>query len=139
MVVEIQLNEKVLYKTTVMRRSCANCKRGYNLADINEAGIVMPPLAPRIPGKCDGCGGLLVQRADDREDVVRDRLRVYDHVTKPLLAYYGGQGKLVSFDVKKGKHDWPRLREHLEAYLEKTKDARETAKQEHGEKLKSKL
>jgi len=40
---------------------------------------------------CDACGGELVQRPDDREDVVRERLRVYDAQTAPLLDLFRGR------------------------------------------------
>ncbi len=40
---------------------------------------------------CVKCGGELVQRADDREEVIRERLRVYARDTRPLLDYYGGR------------------------------------------------
>jgi adenylate kinase len=37
---------------------------------------------------CDRCGGELYQREDDREDVIANRLHVYQEQTQPLLAYY---------------------------------------------------
>jgi adenylate kinase len=40
------------------------------------------------PERCARCGGALTQRADDREDVIRERLRVYARDTRPLLEYY---------------------------------------------------
>jgi len=93
-----------------MRRNCANCRRGYNLADIDLPGIRMTPLAPKVPGVCDSCGGPLVQRADDKEDVIKRRLKIYHEATEPLKAYYQSQNKLVTFEVRRGKKDWPLLR-----------------------------
>ncbi|MDX8408220.1 MAG: adenylate kinase [Mariprofundaceae bacterium] len=43
---------------------------------------------PRETGRCDRCGGELYQREDDREDVIANRLHVYQEQTQPLLAYY---------------------------------------------------
>jgi adenylate kinase len=43
---------------------------------------------PRVEGRCDRCGGELYQREDDREDVIVQRLRVYQEQTAPLLDYY---------------------------------------------------
>ncbi len=43
---------------------------------------------PRETGCCDRCGGELYQREDDREDVIANRLHVYQEQTQPLLAYY---------------------------------------------------
>jgi adenylate kinase len=47
---------------------------------------------PRAPGLCDECGTPLVQRADDREETVRERLRVYHRDTVELIPYYRSQG-----------------------------------------------
>jgi len=43
---------------------------------------------PRRPGRCDQCGGELYQRADDREEVISERLAVYRRQTQPVLEYY---------------------------------------------------
>jgi adenylate kinase len=53
---------------------------------------------PRRPGLCDLCGTELVQRADDREEVVRDRLRVYHEATAGLVVYYESAGLVRTVD-----------------------------------------
>jgi adenylate kinase len=60
------------------RRQCPTCKRIYNL-------LHQPP---RVPGICDDDGTPLITRKDDREEVVSERIRTYDEVTRPVLAYY---------------------------------------------------
>jgi adenylate kinase len=60
------------------RRQCPQCRRIYNL-------LQMPP---RTPGVCDDDGTPLITRKDDSEDVVTERIRTYDAVTRPVLAYY---------------------------------------------------
>ena len=60
------------------RRQCPKCKRIYNL-------LQMPP---RNPGVCDDDGTPLITRKDDSEEVVSERIRTYDEVTRPVLAYY---------------------------------------------------
>ncbi len=60
------------------RRQCPQCKRIYNL-------LQMPP---RRPGICDDDGTPLITRKDDSEEVVTERIRTYDEVTRPVLAYY---------------------------------------------------
>jgi adenylate kinase len=55
-------------------------------------------LPPKEVGKCDICGGMLVQRNDDREDTVRGRLSVYEKQTKPLIEYYSKVGLLIDID-----------------------------------------
>ena len=51
---------------------------------------------PRQPGVCDECGGALEQRADDSEEVVRNRLAVYQEQTQPLVDYYRARGVLTT-------------------------------------------
>jgi adenylate kinase len=70
----------------------------------------MPPLLPK-PSDCDKCHGQprLLQREDDTEPVVKERLLIYKSQTAPLIEYYGAQRKLQDFDVKKGIDDMPRL------------------------------
>ena len=60
------------------RRQCPQCKRIYNL-------LHQPP---RTPGICDDDGTPLITRKDDSEEVVTERIRTYDEVTRPVLAYY---------------------------------------------------
>jgi adenylate kinase len=60
------------------RRQCPKCKRIYNLLQVK----------PRVPGICDDDGTPLITRKDDSEDVVTERIRTYDEVTRPVLTYY---------------------------------------------------
>lgn len=54
---------------------------------------------PRVPGVCDVCGSTdLRRRADDTEEAVRERLRLYDEQTQPLLDYYRGRGIVREVD-----------------------------------------
>ena len=63
------------------RRQCPKCGRIYNL-------LQQPP---RKPGVCDVDSTTLVTRKDDQEDTVRERIRTYDDVTRPVLAHYQDQ------------------------------------------------
>lgn len=60
------------------RRVCSECGKIYNL-DYNPS---------RIKGKCDRCGGDLIQRDDDKEETIKRRLQVYNRETLPLVNYY---------------------------------------------------
>lgn len=53
---------------------------------------------PRVPGRCDLCGGELYQRPDDAEETVRKRIEVYMAQTMPLIDYYATMGKLTAVD-----------------------------------------
>ena len=74
----------ILMQRLTGRRTCSSCGAIYN--------IYTSP--PRIDGICDKCGGNLVQRADDNEETVINRLRVYEAQTAPLIDYYRKQGIL---------------------------------------------
>lgn len=53
---------------------------------------------PKTKGLCDKCGGTLIQRTDDRADVVRDRLAAFARQTQPLIDYYRSKGDLSEID-----------------------------------------
>jgi adenylate kinase len=69
------------------RRVCS-CGASYHIT-------ALPPKENR---KCDLCGAELIQRDDDREEIVRGRLVVYEKQTKPLTEYYEKAGLLVVVD-----------------------------------------
>lgn len=53
---------------------------------------------PKASGICDRDGGKLIQRKDDSEAVVKERLSIYHKQTAPLVEYYSSKGNLVSID-----------------------------------------
>jgi adenylate kinase len=55
---------------------------------------------PKVKGKCDKCGGELYQRADDNEETIKNRLKVYFSQTAPVLDFYSKQSKLIKVDGK---------------------------------------
>jgi adenylate kinase len=60
---------------------------------------------PKVPGICDRDGGKLVQRPDDRPEVVKERLAAYERQTKPLAEYYRRQGVLDAIDASAGMEE----------------------------------
>ena len=78
-IVNIDVDREELVRRISGRRSCPNCRAVFNVH-------AQPP---KKAGVCDACGQKLVQRADDEEATVRQRLAVYDRQTRPLLDYYG--------------------------------------------------
>src|SRR5579862_129136 len=87
-VVAIDVPVEELVKRISGRRTCRNCNEMYHVA--------FDP--PAKPGVCNKCGGELYQREDDKEETVRNRLKVYNESTKPLLDYYGKAGMLSQID-----------------------------------------
>ena len=78
-IVNIDVDREELVRRISGRRSCPNCRAVFNVH-------AQPPKKADV---CDACGQKLVQRADDEEATVRQRLAVYDRQTRPLLDYYG--------------------------------------------------
>ncbi len=66
------------------RRICKSCSANYHIKS----------KPPAVEGVCDECGGALVQRDDDKEDTIRNRLDVYRKQTEPLVRYYQDKGIL---------------------------------------------
>ena len=59
----------------------------------------MPPLGPVQEGTCDKCGGGLMQRADDNEETVKQRLETYHKETAPLIDFYKNLGILRDVNI----------------------------------------
>jgi len=73
------------------RRTCKNCGAIYNLITKK----------PKVMGICDKCGGTeLVQRADDKEEVIKSRLQVFQDTVNPVIKYYQDLGRLVRVDAE---------------------------------------
>jgi adenylate kinase len=83
-VIYLKASDAFLIKRLSNRRICSDCGKIYHLIN----------LPPRREGMCDDCGGKLIQREDDRPDVVKKRLEVYHEMTAPLLDYYKQKGVL---------------------------------------------
>ncbi len=82
----IEIDFDALMQRLTGRRTCASCGWACN--------VYTSP--PRVDGICDACGGNLHHRADDNEETIGNRLRVYESQTAPLIDYYRGQNKLRS-------------------------------------------
>lgn len=87
-VLDLEVDDNKLEQRVTGRRSCPKCGEAYHTV-FN---------APKKAGVCDKCGTELVQRPDDTEAVVRNRIATYHEQTAPLVAYYGRQGNLHHID-----------------------------------------
>jgi adenylate kinase len=83
---KMPLDLAVYFKTSVEviirrlsgRRICSKCGKTYHMVNFK----------PRIQGICDDCGADLMQRPDDHEEVIENRLKAYEKQTSPLIDYY---------------------------------------------------
>ncbi len=88
-VINIEVPEAIILERILSRRTCNNpqCQAIYN--------VKFKP--PKQEGVCDLCGGELIVRADETEEIVKHRLAVYDESTAPLIGYYEAKGQLHRF------------------------------------------
>lgn len=87
-VILIYVSPQEVRRRLVGRRSCRSCGKVFNLYE-----------NPSSCGElCDDCGSPVIQRTDDQEDVVNERLLVYTRQTEPLVLYYKELGLLHSLD-----------------------------------------
>ena len=90
-VILFDVPDEVVVERLSGRRVCPSCGAVYHIK-------FNPPKEDEI---CDRCGTKLVQREDDREEVVRNRLEVYRKQTAPLVEYYEGKGILIRLDASR--------------------------------------
>ena len=88
LVFEIKVDRDLLLKRLTGRRTCSVCGEIYN--------VYLSP--PKVEGVCDKDGGKLLQRVDDSEETIRQRLVAYEKQTSPLIDYYRRKGVLQEVD-----------------------------------------
>ena len=86
----LEVPMEILMSRLTGRRVCKSCGTVYH--------IVSKP--PTMEGKCDVCGGEVVQRNDDKEDVIASRLKVFQDTGSPVLKYYQDLGRLIKVDAE---------------------------------------
>jgi adenylate kinase len=93
-VIYIDVQDETIIKRLSSRRECS-CGSVYNM-------ITNPPKNDEI---CDKCGKKLYVRKDDNPETIKNRLKVYNEQTKPLIDYYTKKKLLVKVDGEKGIDD----------------------------------
>ena len=84
----IEVPREDILKRMTGRRVCVSCGASYH--------VLFNPT--KVEGICDACGKEVIQRKDDKEDTVKERLNVYDSQTQPLISYYKECDKLSEVD-----------------------------------------
>jgi adenylate kinase len=87
-VFDLRVSDGTVLDRLANRRTCPKCEAIYHL-------LTKPP---KKPGLCDVCGTALVQRADDKPDVIVERLKTYHAATEPVVARYEAKGALHPID-----------------------------------------
>ncbi len=94
-IINIIVPEWIIVERLSSRRICRNCGAVYNVRY----------LKPKKEGVCDKCGGPLYQRDDDKPEVIKERLRVYEEQTQPLINYY--QSRVLILKIENNQIDTP--------------------------------
>ena len=102
-IVEVAVPEEELVRRLSARRICGDCGANAEVSGGQDAA------------RCQACGGQLKQRSDDREDVVRERLKVYRRDTEPLVEFYRGR---PTFRSVTGAQALDRVAEELAAAIQ---------------------
>jgi len=89
-VIVLDLPDSEVRRRVLNRRLCASCGINYNLIDST----------PKVPGRCDSCGGELVTREDDTEEALAVRLRDYHEKTNPVLDLFRRKEYVFTVDAR---------------------------------------
>ena len=86
-VLSLEVDDEIIVERLTGRRECKACGTPYHIKN--------KPVPAN--GKCV-CGGEIIHRADDNEETIRNRIKVYHEQTEPIKEYYASQGKVVSVE-----------------------------------------
>ena len=86
--IDVDVPDENIIRRMSGRRACLSCGATYHIEHI----------PPKTEGICDRCGKELVQRDDDKEETVKNRLNVYHEQTQPLIDFYTKKGILKTVD-----------------------------------------
>ncbi len=88
-VVDIAVPRDVILDRLTTRRTCTDCGEIYNVKSN----------PPKVEGKCDKCGGPVVQRDDETTEAISNRLDVYNEKTAPVAGFYEKEGMLLTVEA----------------------------------------
>jgi len=103
--VNLDVPRDVILDRLTTRRTCVDCGAIYNIKS-------MPP---KVEGVCDKCGGKVVQRDDETEEAISNRLDVYNEKTAPLVDFYRKEGLLLDVPATSSEVVVKTIREHVGA------------------------
>lgn len=103
---ELNIPREVIIDRLTTRRTCTNCGAIYNVKS----------KPPKVDGICDVCGNAIVQRADETQQAIENRLQVYNEQTAPLVDFYRNEGLLVSVPTSDLEPVLAAIRQRLHSY-----------------------
>jgi len=115
LLVNVILREDILIEKLLGRRVCDGCGKNYNVCSIHKDGYEMEPLLSAKDDNCEVCNGKLIQRSDDKEDIIKKRIEVYKQETFPVMAELQKiVWRTMDFEPKRGVKDYPLLKKSIE-------------------------
>jgi adenylate kinase len=111
--IDVALNfvapDEVIMERISGRRTCSKCGAIYHIKNV----------PPTIDGICDRCTGRLVQRSDEKPDIIKNRLMVYREKTKPVVDYLRTKGLVADIDANYPIEEIDKIIAQCEKYLSK--------------------
>ncbi|ACV12486.1 adenylate kinase [Halorhabdus utahensis DSM 12940] len=108
-IASLSVGEEELVDRLTGRRVCSDCGENYHV-EFDQ---------PDADGVCDECGGELIQREDDQEEAVRNRLDVFAENTEPVIEYYSDREAFVEIDGEQSLDAvWADLKDAVEDELQ---------------------
>ena len=101
---ELNIPRDIIMDRLTTRRTCSNCGAIYNVKS----------KPPKVDGICDVCGNAIVQRDDETEEAIENRLQVYKEQTAPLVDFYRDEGLLLSVPTSDLEPVLAAIRERLQ-------------------------
>jgi adenylate kinase len=103
--INLDVPREVILDRLTTRRTCADCGAIYNVKSSPT----------KVEGVCDKCGGKVVQRDDETEEAISNRLDVYNQKTAPLADFYRKEGLLLDVNATSSDTVVAAIRAHVGA------------------------
>ena len=102
-IINLVVPDEILIAKCVARRICQDCGDIYNVLNldrtIDNVRYLVPSMSPKVEGKCDKCGGSLIQRIDDNPEMIKRRLDIYREQSRPVVQYYRGRVQFIDINM----------------------------------------